>query len=255
MRSLLEVGNLFCKYDKHTVVKDISFSVKENEKLCILGPNGCGKTTILKAISGLMPSEGQILLEGTDLKQVKTKEVSKKIALMTQLSSVYFSYSVYDTVMLGRYVHMDKGLFKTTSKLDQDIVLDCLTKTGTADIKDKMITQLSGGQLQRVFLARLFAQDPQIILLDEPTNHLDLRYQLELVDQLNEWATAKNRCVVGVLHDINLALSFASKVLLLNNGKTVSYGKIEDFDLNLISDIYRTNVKSYMLNALEKWNC
>lgn len=250
---MLQVKNLFCKYDDDYVVRDVSFSVMPNEKLCILGPNGCGKTTILKAVSGLIPSEGEVLLDNINLKKIKRKDISRKIALMSQISSVYFSYSVFDTVMLGRYAHVESGFFKSFSEADKDFVLECLEKTGIADIKDKLITELSGGQLQRVFLARTFAQDPKIILLDEPTNHLDLKYQLELIDNLNEWAENDERCVIGVLHDINLALSFASKILLLDKGNIISYGDAVNFDLNLISKIYNVDLKNYMVNALRKW--
>ena len=117
-----------------------------------------------------------------------------------------------------------------------------------------MITELSGGQLQRVFLARIFAQDPQVILLDEPTNHLDLKYQVELIESLKEWAQKKARCVVGVLHDINLALSFADTVLLMEEGSVKAFEKSEGFDLSLLDRIYQTDVRRFMREAFKRWN-
>ncbi len=250
---MLKVKNLSCKYNRTPVLKDVTFSVEPNEKLCILGPNGSGKTTLLKAISCLIPSNGEIFLDNSNLKDAKRKEISKKIALMSQMSTIYFPYTVYETVMLGRYAHIKRGVFQTESSTDKEIVLDCLEKTGIVDIKDRLITELSGGQLQRVFLARVFAQSPQIILLDEPTNHLDLKYQIELTEYLNEWASKEDHCVIGVLHDINLALSFANKVILLNNGEIAAYSRAEDFNFNLLNDIYKIDIKKYMINSLKKW--
>lgn len=250
---MLRAEHLNCKYGDFEAVKDVSFSVEENDKFCILGPNGCGKTTILKAISGLMPCKGKIYLEGEDIRKIPRKEVAKKVALLTQISSVYFSYTVLETVMLGRYTHLGNGLFNSFSKADRDLVEDCLVQAGIQDLRDKPITELSGGQLQRVFLARVFAQDPDIILLDEPTNHLDLGCQLELMDQLRDWAAEKGHCVVGVLHEINLALSFANKILLLNEGETVSYGSAKDFDLDHVSRIYRADIRSHMIDSLKRW--
>ncbi|MEN2257717.1 ABC transporter ATP-binding protein [Paraclostridium benzoelyticum] len=112
---------------------------------------------------------------------------SKKVGLMSQITQIYFPYTIYETVALGRYAH-STGVFNSLSKEDKKIVLDCIEKVGLSDIKDKSINELSGGQLQRVFLARTIAQDPEVILLDEPTNHLDLKYQIELLEHLSIWA-------------------------------------------------------------------
>ena len=119
---------------------------------------------------------------------------------------------------------------------------------------DKLITELSGGQLQRVFLAKIFAQDPDIILLDEPTNHLDFKHQIELLENLSEWVKKNNKIVIGVLHDLNLVQYFADNVLMIKSGKGVSYGKPEDvFKRDVLNDIYGIDIKEFMLNILEKW--
>ena len=122
------------------------------------------------------------------------------------------------------------------------------------DIKDKLITELSGGQMQRVFLARVFAQDPDIILLDEPTNHLDFKNQIDLLENLKEWIKTNNKIVVGVLHDLNLVQYFADNVLMLQNGKVVSYGPPQKV-LNdpVLDDLYGIDIKGFMLNILKKW--
>jgi len=181
---MLSVENLSCGYDGVDVISNINFSVNYGEKLCIIGPNGCGKTTLLRAICNLMNYKGSVALDKKDISKMKRKEISSSIALMTQLTSIYFSYSVYETVALGRYLAFSKKIFTEETKTDKEIILSSLENVGLIDIKDKPITELSGGQLQRVFLARVFVQEPKIILLDEPTNHLDLKHQLELIEHL-----------------------------------------------------------------------
>jgi len=223
---MLEVKRVSCKYDSDDVVKDVSFSVKEHEHICILGVNGCGKTTLLRTIAGILPYRGEILVCHKNLSKMKRKEAASHIALMSQIPSVYFSYTVYETVMLGRYIYMPGGILGP-SKIDAEIVMDCLETVGLADLKDRSITGLSGGQLQRVFLARAFAQNPRIILLDEPTNHLDLKLQAELLAYLREWSSEESRAVIGVFHDINLALQFADKILVMKDGAALSFENVE----------------------------
>lgn len=250
---MLDVNHVSCKYDLDDVVKDISFSMKEHEHICILGINGCGKTTLLRSIAGILPYRGEIQVCNKDLSKMKRKEAASFIALMSQIPSIYFSYTVYETVMLGRYIHMSSGI-SGPSKTDREIVMTCLETVGLVDLKDRAITGLSGGQLQRVFLARTFAQNPKIILLDEPTNHLDLKLQTELLDYLREWSAGENRAVIGVFHDINLALQFADKILLMKDGKALSFENVEKTvrsgDLNLA---YGMNVNAQMNCFYSRW--
>lgn len=251
---MLKVQNLSCGYGNHLVLKNVSFSAKAGEKICILGANGCGKTTLLRAISGMIPFDGTVALSGQNLQNMSRTQVAKKMAVMTQASQIYFSYTIYETVMMGRYAHRLKGLFsERDSKQDKEIVEQCLQDVGLFELKDRLITQLSGGQLQRVFLARTFAQTPDIILLDEPTNHLDLKYQIELSELLTQWTKQQNRCVVGVLHDINLALSFADSVVLMKEGEIVCHQPVNQLDLSQLEQVYDTNVSQYMRESLKRW--
>lgn len=250
---MLQVEHLSCGYGDTPVVKDVSFHVKTGQRLCILGPNGCGKTTLLRGIMGMLPVQGKVTVCGESLAGISSRQKAKRIALMSQLSSVYFAYTVYETVMLGRYAHQKRRAFPSESPEDQRIVRDSLERTGMLKYRDRLITELSGGQLQRVFLARIFAQDPQVILLDEPTNHLDLKYQVELMGSLKEWAEEGARCVVGVLHDINLALSFADTVLLMEDGAVKAFEKSEKFELSLLDHTYQTDVRGYMRKSFERW--
>lgn len=250
---MLRIEHVSCGYGGPPIIQDISFQVKENEKLCILGPNGCGKTTLLRALAGLLPSSGTMELTGANLRAMPVRQRAQKLALMSQFSPATFDYTVYETVMLGRYAHQAKGLLAGESAADRQAVEESLRLTGTWNLRERLVTKLSGGQLQRVFLARTFAQEPQAILLDEPTNHLDLRYQVELIESLKTWASVEGRCVVGVFHDMNLALSFADTILLLNHGQVQNCCKLDDFDLALLDGLYQMDVRGYMVSSLKRW--
>ncbi len=132
--------------------------------------------------------------------------------------------------------------------------MEAIEKVGLMDIKDTVISELSGGQLQRVFLAKIFAQDPEVILLDEPTNHLDLKYQIEILEYLKSWAKTKNRIVIGVFHDLNLVNLFSENVILLNDGKILGKGNPKEVFLeDVLQEVYNINIKKFMINSLEKW--
>ena len=187
--------------------------------------------------------------------QKNYNELYKKIAMMSQIYNIYFGYTVYDTVMMGRYLNFKDRLLSLPSKEDKDFVLHCLEKLKILHLKDKLITEISGGELQRVFLARIFAKEPDIIILDEPTNHLDLNIQLDLINDLKQWVLEnENRCIVAVLHDLNSALYFANKILILKDSSLYYYGLVRDFDINLIDKLYDADISKYMHDFLNIWN-
>lgn len=250
---MLEVKSVSCGYDSEDIVKNVSFKVERGNNLCIVGPNGCGKSTLLKSIANILDYRGNITLDSKEMRKLTRKDLAKNVALMSQASNIYFSYTVYETVSLGRYAHI-KGVFSKIGKEDDEIILKSIENVGLLDIKDKLITELSGGQLQRVYLARAFAQDPDIILLDEPTNHLDLKCQIEILDYLNKWTKENNKIVVAVLHDLNLVQTFGEKVIMMNNGKIVSSGTPKEvLNNDKLKDVYGVDVKGFMIEALEKW--
>ena len=250
---MLHAEHITCGYGGDPVVRDLSFSAQSGQILCILGANGCGKTTLLRAVAGLLPSTGSVTAAGLDLRTAPRRQVAQTVAFLSQLSNLYFSYTVYQTVEMGRYAHRSPGLFGRAAPGDKDIVRSCLEQTGLWELRDQPITALSGGQLQRVFLARVFAQDPKIILLDEPTNHLDLKYQIELMEQLRRWVAQGNRCVVGVLHDVNLALNYADQLLLMQDGRALCQTDTQALDPALLDRIYGLDVRGYMRRALQRW--
>lgn len=250
---MLRIEHLNSGYDGIQILHDVSFHVREGEFLCILGPNGCGKTTLLRTLAGILPGTGTMELANEDLRTLSARQRAKKLSLMSQLTPAAFSYTVRETVMLGRYAHRQGGIFAGETEEDRRIAETCLTLTDTLELQDRPIDRLSGGQLQRVFLARTFAQDPQVILLDEPTNHLDIRYQVELVERLRNWAAGGGRCVVGVLHDISLALAYADTVLLLNQGVVQACERTDRLDLSLLDNLYDMDVSGHMRKIMKPW--
>lgn len=250
MKKIIEVKNLYIYYNNINILKDISFEVYSNEILCIIGANGCGKTSLLNALCNFVDFNGDVLINN----QKNYNESYKKIAMMSQVYNIYFGYSVYDTVMMGRYLNFKDRLLSLPSKEDKDFVLSCLEKLKILHLKDKLITEISGGELQRVFLARIFAKEPEIIILDEPTNHLDLNMQLDLIDYLKNWVLEnENKCIIAVLHDLNSALYFANKILILKDSSLYYYGLVKDFDINLIDKLYDSNISKYMHDSLSIW--
>ena len=245
---MLEVKGVRCGYDNKEIVKGVSFNIERGNNLCIVGPNGCGKSTLLKSIANLLDYKGNIILDSKEVKKLNRKDLAKNVALMTQASNIYFPYTVYETVSLGRYAHL-KGVFSKINKNDEEIILKSIENVGLLDIKDKLISELSGGQLPRAF-----AQNPDVILLDEPTNHLDLKCQIEILDYLNKWTKENNKIVVAVLHDLNLVQAFGEKVVMMNHGEIVSYGTPKEvLSENNLKEVYGVDIKGFMLEVLEKW--
>ena len=252
---MLEVKDVSAGYGGEDVVKQVSFRVEEGERFCIVGPNGCGKTTLLKAIAGILPFGGEIRIDGLSLHGMSRRELSRRVGMLSQSSSVYFSYTVWDTVMLGRYLHMKGGAFARPGPEDCRVVERCLEVVQLMDERDRDIAQLSGGQLQRVFLARTLAQEPQIILLDEPTNHLDLKYQVELMEYLKVWAAEDGHAVIGVMHDLNLTLQLADKLLMMKDGRVEACGDpAQVLQDRLLNRVYEIDVMAYMRTSLRRWD-
>ena len=249
---MLSLKDVSAGYGDKDVIRNISLDIRLGQNLSIIGPNGCGKSTLLKVMAGLLHYKGDVSLDGKPLNRMKRGEISAKVAMLSQMSPLYFSYSVYDAVMMGRYVHGGGSLLSGISATDKEMVLKCLKIVDMFDEKDRDITKLSGGQLQRVFLARTLAQDPEIILLDEPTNHLDLKYQIELIDYLKTWARENNRAIVGVLHDLNQAIRLSEDVLVMRDGETVAHG-CDILTSDLLEGVYEIDVAGYMKNALSHW--
>jgi iron complex transport system ATP-binding protein len=250
---VIEVKNLSAGYGAGDVIKGISFNAARGESLCILGPNGCGKSTLLKSIARIISYRGEVMLEGRDTGSFARKELAKKIALLGQTAQICFPYTVRETVSLGRYAYA-QGFLKNLSRDDEAIIDDTIKKLDIGDIEDRMIDELSGGQLQRVFLAKTLAQNPDLILLDEPTNHLDLKNQIELLRYLKGWVKENNKTVIGVFHDLNLVHHFGDTALLLSGGGSAACGGVEQtLNGETLQMVYGIDIRGFMLESLEKW--
>ncbi|MCH4193452.1 MAG: ABC transporter ATP-binding protein [Butyrivibrio sp.] len=264
----LEAENISAGYgnpkDKNRmqVLHEVSFTVPEGRNVCILGANGSGKTTLLKVIAGMLPYTGSVRISGQDIQKLKRREIAEQVAMMLQFSDIYFSYTVRETVMLGRYLHID-NFFGNPGRQDREIAEQAMEATGVSDLAERQIGALSGGQRQRVFLARTFAQHTPVILLDEPTNHLDLKYQEELMEYLQRWSEQETvladgshhrNTVIGVFHDINLAFGIAQDVIFLKDGRIVAQGeKNQTVTAEMLQTVYDIDVVNYMKRQLNHW--
>jgi iron complex transport system ATP-binding protein len=250
---MLSIEHLYCGYGRGDVLRDINLTVERGELFCILGPNGSGKSTLLNCLCGLLAYRGGISLGGRDIKRFSRRAFARKTALLGQAKSIYFPYTVYDTVAMGRYPY-GEGILKDLSKEDEAFVEGVLGELELLDDRDRYLDELSGGQLQRVFLGRTLAQDPELILLDEPTNSLDLKHQLELLRYLRRWTCDRGKTVIAVLHDLNLALAFAGRVALLDRGELAVRGRPgELLTGELLRRVYGADIKGFMLESLANW--
>jgi len=253
-RKMLKLSGVSAGYGGKDVVKDVSLCLGSGECLAVIGPNGCGKTTLLRSISGVLPFRGEIAIGGEEIRGLPPRRLAAKVAMLSQISGAYFAYSVYETVMMGRYAQTKGGLLGLPTAEDKEVTADCLKAVGLWEERDRQITELSGGQLQRVFLSRTLAQQPQLLLLDEPTNHLDLKHQAELADYLGGWVSGGERTVVGVFHDINLALRLGGKLMVMSEGKVQAIGPPEEIISGpLLEEVYQMDVAGYMNQTFGFW--
>jgi len=223
LRSAVQIKNLHFSYKDIPVLKNISFSIKKGSFYIIIGPNGSGKTTLLKLISGLINDEqnsDQVL--GEPVLSYSRKALARKIAFVQQNQPVDFSFTVFELVLMGRSPHL--GLLGVEQEKDIDIAKQAISFTGVNHLVDRKLDQLSGGEQQRVFLARAICQEPEIILLDEPTASLDLAHQVSVMDLMESLKKDKGITVIMVSHDINLAAMYGDNLLLLNKGQAVTLG-------------------------------
>jgi iron complex transport system ATP-binding protein len=223
----IEIKDLEFSFDKQSqVLKNISLDISKGKFYSILGPNGSGKTTLLKLISKLLSTDDhKVMIDNEDINSIKTKALSKKMAIVPQQTSVEFEFSALDIVMMGRAPHISR--FSSESENDFSIVKKAMVLTNTWDLKNKSINALSGGERQRVIIARAIAQETDIVLLDEPISHLDIHHQIDLLNQMKTLNKKSGKTIVAVLHDLNLAAAFSDVIILMRNGKIHSIGKPE----------------------------
>jgi len=251
--SMLEVQNIAVRYGSYTVLDGVSFSLEEGDWLMLIGPNGAGKSTIVKAIAQSVDYTGKTIYKGRDLREFKPTELARNIGILAQNHSVGYSFTVEEVVRLGRYSYAPT-IFSKHTDADEESVERALELTGIKPLMKQSVLTLSGGELQRTFLAQLLAQNPSILILDEPTNHLDLVYQKQIFALISEWLKEGDRAVISVVHDLSLARKYGTKNLLLKDGKTVAFG-VDDkvFSPEVLNPVYSMDVADWMHTMLSQW--
>jgi len=223
MNTTILAQNIGYAYGELNVLKDISFSVKQGDFFIIIGPNGSGKTTLLKCISGILRSRtGRLELLRAPIQDYSRKSLARRIALVPQTAPVDFPFTVIEVVLMGRSPHL--GILGIEHERDLKIARQAMDFTGITSLAHRKIDQLSGGEQQRVMIARAICQEPKIILLDEPTASLDLAHQVRVMDLMEQLRDEKKVTVLMVSHDINLAALYANRLMLLKAGQIVSLG-------------------------------
>lgn len=221
--AILEIQDLTAGYGNGDIIKNISFSLNKGEFLSVLGRNGSGKSTMIKAIQGLLRDiSGKILVDGKEMLSYKPRELAQKMAYVPQLFEVSFEFTVEEIILMGRYVH--QGKFTGITAADKSIIEEIMDLTEITRLKDKKIAHLSGGERQRVFIARALAQDTPLLFLDEPSAHLDINYQVEIYQILKRLQEEKNKTILTAEHNINLAVPYSQRFLFLQNGRIHSLG-------------------------------
>ena len=233
----LQVENLKFSYDENKIIEDIHLNVLKGEFVGIIGPNGSGKSTILKNLyRTLKPDEGTVILDGEDLYKMNVKKAATKIGVVGQENFLPFDFKVEEIVAMGRSPH--KKLFDGDTKADRDIVIKALKQTGIEDMAKRNYIELSGGEKQRVIIARVLAQQSDFLLLDEPTNHLDIYYQLQMFDLVKGLGVT----VLSAIHDLNIAALYCDRIYALKEGRLFKAGTPEEIlTPTVISEIYGVN--------------
>jgi ABC-type cobalamin/Fe3+-siderophores transport system ATPase subunit len=220
---MLKIEHLTVAYDARLVLRDVSFGVESGEVVALVGPNGAGKSTLIRAVSGVVPlRQGDVRINGSLLSSLSTMERARYLAVVPQARSLPPAFSVYETVLLGRTPHL--GWLGRAGPQDRERVQYALEHTQMLALADRPVGELSGGEQQRVLLARALAQDTPVLLLDEPTTHLDLQHRESLIRLIRDLAVNKGQAILMVLHDLNLAALYSDRVALLVEGHSEVYG-------------------------------
>lgn len=220
---MLSVQNLSVRYNGRLALEDVSFELPDGHMLGVIGPNGAGKTTLIRAISGVVqPVSGTVVVDGQDLATLPSQQRARKMAVVPQARNLPPAFTAWETVLMGRTPYLD--WLGTLSEQDEAICRSAMERTSTYELAERRTGELSGGEQQRLLLARALAQQTPLLLLDEPTTHLDLHYQYSLMEQVQALVSQDKMTVLVALHDLNLAARYCDLVMLLVGGKICIFG-------------------------------
>ena len=217
----LKVRDVEFGYTSVPILKDVCIELAGSEVLGVVGPNGAGKSTLIRCIDRILkPQRGSILLDGRDINEMRLMELAKRMGYVPQSTSQIFPATVFDTVLMGRRPHLGWR----SSEKDEEKVLDVLQMLNIEILAMRDINELSGGQQQKVFIARALVQEPDVLLLDEPTSNLDIRHQLEVMEIITSIVREKKISAIMAIHDLNLASRYADRIVMLNGGTIIDAG-------------------------------
>ena len=217
----IEIKNLSFSYGSTKILDDINMQVEDSEIISLVGPNGSGKTTLIKCIDRILKAKGSILLDGKEIEKMSRQDIARQIGYVPQSSSTPLATTVFDTVLMGRRPHI--GWRVTDADLEK--VADVLEMLHLDDLAMRDFSQLSGGQKQKVLIARALAQEPAVLLLDEPTSNLDMLHQLEVMEIVSRTVKERKISAVMAIHDLNLASRFSDKLVMLKRGMVYAAGE------------------------------
>ncbi|WCN38329.1 ABC transporter ATP-binding protein [Aneurinibacillus uraniidurans] len=235
---MLRANEISLTLGSRQILDGISLEVKRDEILGVLGPNGCGKSTLVKVLSRLLvPNKGEIHLDGQPLTSYSSKQLARKMAVVSQDGLAPLPLTVAEAVQMGRYPH--QRLWKKDAIRDEEVVQQVLIRTELTELAGKPLDRLSGGERQRVAIACAMAQEPEVLLLDEPTTYLDIGYQIGILDLLRRWQQETGGAALLVLHDLNLAAQYCDRLMLMKSGSVVCSGSVEKImETALLTDVY-----------------
>lgn len=250
---MLRAENVSVRYGDSVIVDQMSFSIEEGQWLMLVGPNGAGKSTLIHAVSQGVSYTGDIWLAGKNIRTYKPAQLARKIGVLAQHNNVGYAYTVEEVVGLGRYAHAS-GFLSGRDDDAESRIENALALTGMDRLRNHSVLTLSGGELQRAFLAQVLAQDPQILILDEPANHLDLVYQKHIFSLIQEWLRKPGRAVASVVHDLSLAKCYGTHAVLMDHGKSVAQGPIDQvLTAQNLRAVYDMDVCKWMREMLGQW--
>jgi len=247
MSAIIKAQNICVSINDKEIVHNLSLEIPEGKVTAIIGPNGCGKSTTLKALSRILPYKGSVTFKGSEMSALSQREFAKSLAILTQSPQAPSDLTVNDLVEMGRFPH--RGFLGRGGKDDKEHVEWALAQTGVTAMRNRLLNTLSGGERQRAWIAMALAQRPEVLLLDEPTTYLDICHQLEIMQLIGRLNQELGLTVVMVVHDLNHAIMYADHVVVVKAGKLVTSGAPREIiTADLLAEVFRVKADEFTLS-------